>query len=225
MVAIAKLLEFKSVTSDVVVFTIENRELEVLLIKRANKPFLGSWALPGGFISREEGSRDAALRVLKEKAGVANVYLEQLFTFDDSGRDPRGRVCTIAYFALVPRSKIKFEKGKSIQTPLFFHIKNLPGLAFDHKKIIRYAAKRLRSKLEYTNVVYSLLSEEFTLNELQTAYESILGKKLDKRNFRKKFLQLGLIKPIKKVRKGARQRPAQIYKFISRKPSELKKFF
>lgn len=225
MVAIDKLLEFKSITSDVVVFTIENRELEVLLIKRTNKPFSGSWALPGGFISRKEGSRDAALRVLGEKAGVVNVYLEQLFTFDDSGRDPRGRVCTIAYFALVPRSNIKFEKGKNIQTPLFFHIKNLPRLAFDHKKIIHYAVKRLQSKLEYTNVVYSLLSEEFTLNELQTAYESILSKKLDKRNFRKKFLQLGLIKPIKKVRKGAHQRPAQLYRFIFRKPLELKRFF
>lgn len=231
----------RNITTDIVIFTIENEGLKVLLIKRANEPFLGNWALPGGFLSEKEGSRNAALRVLEEKTGlrevswprltgtrnsvVKNIYLEQLYTFDASGRDPRGMVCTITYFALVLREKIKFKEGGKIQTPSFFSVNKLPKLAFDHKEIINYALKRLRLKLEYTNVIYSLLPSEFTFNQLQSAYEVILGKKLDKRNFRKKFFQLGLIKSIDKTYAGTRQRPAQLFKFVSKKPAELKKFF
>lgn len=220
-----KLIRPQGLTTDVVIFTIEDDELKALLIKRANEPFRESWALPGGFLFDEEDSQDAALRILKEKAGVNNVYLEQLYTFDGSGRDPRGKICTVTYFALVPRHKIKFEGGNNIQTPSFFPIKKLPKLAFDHNRIVDYAIKRLQAKLEYTNAVYSLLPTEFTFNHLQKAYESILGKKLDKRNFRKKFLQLGLIKKTNKKQQGERQRPAQLFKFISQKPLELKKFF
>lgn len=220
-----KLIRPQGLTTDVVIFTIEDEELKVLLIKRASEPFKSVWALPGGFLFDDEGSQDAASRILKEKAGVKNVYLEQLYTFDGSGRDPRGKVCTITYFALVPRHKIKFERGENIQTPFFFSVNKLPKPAFDHKKITDYAVKRLQSKLEYTNAVYALLPSEFTFNQLQTAYESILGKKLDKRNFRKKFLQLGLIRSINKKYAGARQRPAQLFKFTSQRPIELKKFF
>lgn len=222
---IQKLIQSRGLTTDVVMFTLEDDKLKVLLIRRASEPFKGSWALPGSFLLNEEGSQEAAVRTLKEKAGVKNVYLEQLYTFDGSGRDPRGRVCTVAYFALVPRHKIKLETGKNIQTPSFFSLNKLPKLAFDHKKIIEYAVKRLQAKLEYTNAVYSLLPTEFTFNRLQGAYEAILGEKLDKRNFRKKYLQLGLIKPINKKYSGIRQRPAQLFKFISSKPMELKKFF
>lgn len=220
-----KLIKPQGLTTDIVIFTIEDEELKVLLIRRANDPFRGKWALPGGFIFNNEGSQDAALRVLKSKAGVQNVYLEQLYTFDNSGRDPRGRVCTIAYFALIPRHKIKFKNGKNIQMPSFFAVKNLPKLAFDHKNIINYAISRLQAKLEYTNAVYSLLPREFPFNQLQRAYEIILGKKMDKRNFRKKFLQLGLIKSLNKKYAGTRQRPAQLFRFIYQRPVGLKKFF
>lgn len=220
-----KLIQPPALTTDVVIFTIEDGLLKVLLIKRNNEPFKNEWALPGGFILNDEGSRTAASRVLKEKASVRNVYLEQLYTFDGSGRDPRGQVCTVAYFALVLHKNLTLESGKNIQTPLFYPVKRLPKLAFDHKGIINYAVKRLQSKLEYTNAVYALLPEVFTLNQLQIAYEAIFGKKLDKRNFRKKFAMLKLIKSTKKVLTGNRQRPARLYRFISRKPVELKKFF
>lgn len=197
----------------------------VLLIKRENKPFKNYWALPGGFVRGNESPEQAALRVLKAKAGVQNVFIEQLYTFAGSGRDPRGNVISVTYFALVPADKIKIEKTDKIQTPTFFALRKLPKLAFDHGKIISYALKRLRSKLEYTNAVFSLLPRYFTFSQLQNAYEIILGRKLDKRNFRKKFLQLGLIKQTQKIHKGIRQRPAKFYEFLSHKPAELKKFF
>ena len=216
---------YQSVTTDVVIFTVEDDHLNVLLIKRSNAPFQNFWALPGGFLHENESPEKAAARVLKDKAGITNVYLEQLYTFADSGRDPRGSIITISYFALAPQDKIKINKSDKTQTPTFYPIKKMPKLAFDHKGIIGYALKRLQSKLEYTNVVYSLLPRYFTFNRLQKTYEAILGRKLDKRNFRKKFLQLGLIKPTKKILSGTRQRPAVLYEFTFRKPATLKKFF
>ncbi len=210
--------------TDIVIFTIESDRLKVLLIKREHGPFKNYWALPGGFIHNSESPEQAAFRVLKNKAGIKNVYIEQLYTFAGSNRDPRGNVITVTYFALTPVSKISVKSNRA-QTPTLHPLKKLPKLAFDHAIIIRYALKRLQAKLEYTNTVYSLLPKYFTFNDLQKAYEIILGRKLDKRNFRKKFLQLKLVKPTRKVHKGIRQRPAQLYQFISHKPMELKKFF
>ncbi len=168
---------------------------------------------------KNETSEKAALRILKEKTGVKNVYFEQLYTFDSLSRDPRGHVLTVSYFALIDRNKIQLRTGA-------FHNANaLPSLAFDHKKIIAYALKRLGYKLEYTNLVFSLLPEKFTFGQLQNAYQIILGKKLDKRNFRKKFMALNLIKSVKAKAIDTGHRPAQFYAFISRKPLELKRFF
>ena len=216
---------YQSVTTDVVIFTIEDGQLKLLLIKRANEPFKNSWALPGGFIFENEEPQDAASRVSKEKAGIKNVYMEQLYTFPGSGRDPRGNIITVAYLALAHKDKIKIRHSDKTQTPTFHPINKLPKLAFDHKGIATYALKRLQAKLEYTNAVYSLLPKYFTLHHLQRTYETILGRRLDKRNFRKKFLQLQLVRSIKKLLKGSRQRPAQLFEFITRKPTELKKFF
>lgn len=210
---------------DVVIFTIENDQLKVLLIKRTNEPYKSFWALPGAFMKKSEPSYKTAARTLKEKAGIHSVYLEQLYTFDASGMDPRGSIISVAYFALSPRQKIKLGAGKDVQTPTFFAVKKLPTLGFAHKNIVSYAVKRLAAKLEYTNAVYSLLPKHFTLHQLQKAYETILNRKLDKRNFRKKFLSLKLIKATKKVLTGAHQRPARLYVFVSQKPSVLKKFF
>lgn len=220
-----KIYQNVSATVDVVIFTIEEGELKVLLIKRANEPFSGSLALPGGFLLKGENTHQAAQRILADKAGVKNVYVEQLYTFDDLKRDPRGYILSVAYFALVNKDKINIKESENTQKPSFYSIKKIPSLAFDHNKIINYALQRLRYKLEYTNVVFSLLEKKFTFSQLQNAYEVILNKKLDKRNFRKKFLALGLIKPIKGKLEGARQRPAQLYSFVSEKPVELKKFF
>jgi len=216
---------YQSVTTDIVIFTIADEQLKVLLIKRANEPFKNQWALPGGFLFEKEDPDKAAIRTLWTKAGIKDVYLEQLYTFGGSGRDPRGKIITISYFALSPQDKIKIVVSDKIQTPTFRSVKKLPDIAFDHNRIITYALQRLQSKLEYTNAVYSLLPHYFTFNQLQRTYEIILNKKLDKRNFRKKFMLLGLIKPTKKILKGERQRPAKLYQFISRKPAELKKFF
>ena len=216
---------YQSVTTDVVIFTIEEEQLKVLLIKRAKEPFKNQWALPGGFLFEKEDPEKAAQRVLKDKAGIKDVYLEQLYTFGGSGRDPRGPVLTISYFALASKDKINISESDKTQTPTFRSIKKMPDVAFDHNRIVTYALKRLQSKLEYTNVAYSLLPKYFTFNQLQKTYEIIINKKLDKRNFRKKFMLLDLIKVTSKILKGERSRPAKLYRFVSRKPAELKKFF
>lgn len=218
---------FPVVTVDVTMVTIEDNCLKVLLIKRTRDPFKGKLALPGGFLAQDEKAEHAVARIVKDKAGVNinEIYIEQLYAFDDPQRDPRGRVISIAYFALVPREKIKFESGEHLQAPLLFPVSSHTTLAFDHSHIVHYALQRLRYKLEYTNAVFSLLPRHFTFLELQRVYEAVWNKKLDKRNFRKKFFALGLIKPTKKKRIGDRHRPAELYTFIQRKPIFLQKFF
>lgn len=214
-----------SIAVDVVLLTIDHETLKVLLIERSRAPFSESPALPGGFIKENETSRDAAERILRDKAGVANVYIEQLFTFDSPSRDPRGAVITVAHYAIVSYEKISMQASDKTEHPEFVSTLNLPRLAFDHNEIIEYALGRLRSKFQYTNLSYSLLPESFTLSELQKIYEVVLGKKLDKRNFRKKFLQLDLIEETGKTMQGRRQRPARQYKFKRQQLAELKKFF
>ncbi len=214
-----------SVTADTVIFTIAEERLKVLLIKRSNSPFAGSWALPGGFVRENESTEKAATRVLKDKAGLASVYLEQLYTFDEAGRDPRGHVLSVAYFALVDSGKIKFIDGRVQEPTAFFDVNKPPAMAFDHKKIIAYALQRLQYKLEYTNAVANLLPARFTLSQLQKAYEIILGRKLDKRNFRKKFLAIGMIKPTNAKLSGTSHRPAQLFAFAKAGKIELKRFF
>lgn len=214
------------VTADTVIFTIQDGALKVLLIRRTNIPFKDSLALPGVFLLKNENGLEAAKRALKSKTGVsAGGYLEQLYTFDSRFRDPRGHTISITYFALVEEKNLKITAGKNLQSPELYPVNKLPRLAFDHKDIIELALLRLRAKLEYTNVVYSLLPKYFAFSELQNAYEIIFGRKLDKRNFRKKFLSLGLIRPTKMILRGTRSRPARFFEFKSRRPSSLKKFF
>lgn len=206
-------LEHPSVTVDVLVFTIQNELLKITLVKRGVKPFLGMWAIPGGFIRKGETLEDAAIRELAEETGVKNVYLEQLYTFGDPKRDPRGRVVTVSYFALIPSDSIKFKPTTDVTQAEWFEIDNLPALAFDHKKIVDYALERLRSKIEYSNIVHGLLPKKFRLSTLQKVYEVILAEKLDKRNFIKKMSSLGLlISTGEKELKGA-HRPAMLYQF------------
>lgn len=213
------------VTIDVAIFTIEDGRLKILLVKRAKEPFKGASALPGGFIRARKTAEDTAVRILKEKAGVEGVYVEQLYTFDAITRDPRGQILSVAYFALVPKEGIGIRENERTEKPQFVTIDDLPSLAFDHAEIIAYALKRLRDKILYTNVIYSLLPKLFPFSDLQKTYESILGSTMDKRNFRKKFMQLDLIEATKEKFTGTRQRPATLYRFKKNAPKELKRFF
>jgi 8-oxo-dGTP diphosphatase len=213
------------VAVDAVLFSVVEDTLCVLLITRQWAPFEGFAALPGAFLRSGETTVQAAQRILREKAGLGRpVYVEQLYTFDSSGRDPRGQFPSVTYMALVP-SDLPLAQAPSAQEPRWMALSRLPALAFDHASIVRYALARLRTKLEYTNVIYSLLPKQFTLTRLQAVYEQVLGKPLDKRNFRKKYLSLKLIRPTRAMERGGQRRPARLYEFVSRKPQELKKFF
>ncbi len=212
-------------TTDVVTFCIHENTLKVLLIKRPRAPFAGEWALPGGFLWEDESSADAARRILITKAGINKLYMEQLYTFDKPGRDPRGQIASVCYLALVDGEALNIRNTKDIQEPTLHVARNLPELAFDHKRIVTYALERLKAKLEYTNAASALLPESFTFFQLQSIYELVLGKPLDKRNFRKKFLSLGLIKPTGKYLAGGRHRPAELFKFVDSKPVEIARWF
>ncbi|OHA03773.1 MAG: hypothetical protein A3I44_03270 [Candidatus Sungbacteria bacterium RIFCSPLOWO2_02_FULL_51_17] len=214
-----------SLTVDMVIFTVVDDTLNVLLVKRKYEPFAGIWALPGGFVEEDETPREAAERELLEEAGLSASYLEQLYTFGEPRRDPRGRVVSVAHFALVPASQLKIRAGDDAADARLFPVHNLPKLAFDHKDIIAYAVTRVGNKIQYTNVVWSLLPPAFTLSDIQAIYESIWGKKVDKRNFRKKLLSLGLLKPLSRERTGLRQRPAKLYAFKTKQFVELRRFF
>ena len=203
------------ITTDVVIFTIKNNKLQVLLVKRANEPFKGRWAIPGGFIRLSENLDNAALRILKEKTNVDNIYLEQLYTFGDPLRYPSSRVITCAYFALIRSDDIKlsFDNSQGITEVQWHEVYNLPTLAFDHKEIIEYSIKRMRERLEFCPIAFQLLPEKFTLTELQKSYELILDMKLDKRNFRKKVLTGSVLKELNEYTKVGSKRPARLYSF------------
>ena len=203
------------ITTDVVIFTIKDNKLQVLLVKRANEPFKGRWAIPGGFIRLSENLDNAALRILKEKTNVDNIYLEQLYTFGDPLRYPSSRVITCAYFALIRSDDIKlsFDTSQGITEVQWHEVYNLPTLAFDHKEIIEYSIKRMRERLEFCPIAFQLLPEKFTLTELQKSYELILDMKLDKRNFRKKVLTGSVLKELNEYTKIGSKRPARLYSF------------
>ncbi len=209
------------VAVDIVIFTIQSGELRVLLVKRGIPPFLGQFAIPGGFVLKDESLDQAALRELKEETGVGEVYLEQLYSFGNPGRDPRGRVITIAYYALISAGRSPLVAGTDASDAGWWAIRELPPLAFDHRKILDYALERLRNKLEYTTVGFQLLPPRFTLTELQEVYEVILDRKLDKRNFRRKLALQKVLRPTRELRRGGR-RPARLYEFAAASFEKLK---
>jgi len=206
-----------AVTVDIILFVFQEDQLRVLLIRRANDPFRGKWALPGGFIGENEDLYDAALRELKEETNVSNVYLEQLYTVGKPDRDPRTRVITVAYFALLSAEEVAQQEvhgASDAGEARWWDIYSLPELAFDHQQILDYALQRLRWKLEWTALGFLLLPSEFTLSELQRVYETILNEPLDKRNFRRKILAAGVIEPTGNMRAGD-HRPARLYRFTA----------
>ena len=215
-----KNLEFAVIATDVVIFTVQNGELKVLLIAMNKDPFKGSWAIPGGLVKPDESVDDAAKRHLLNKAGLKDVYLEQLYTFGAVDRDPYGRVVSVSYFALIPSAGLEVKTSNEYKGIDWFNVKDLPKLAYDHKEIMHFAVQRLQNKLNYTNIIFSLLAKEFTLGELQKYYEIILDRKIDKRNFRKKILALKILKKHAKKKKGA-YRPAVLYSFTHRKPEDI----
>lgn len=211
------------VTVDTVIFTIRDAALHVLLVARGVAPFKGAWAIPGGFVLPNESLDDAAMRELEEETGLADVFLEQLYTFGAPHRDPRGRVITVAYFALVSSDRADLVAGSDAAMARWWPMDALPPrLAFDHADVLAYALERLRNKLEYTTVGFQLLPEKFTLSELQRVYEAILGRSLDKRNFRRKIELLGILDALDEYRRGGVSRPARLYQFSARRFEKLR---
>lgn len=204
------------VATDAAIFTVRDGYLCVLLVAMKKRPYEGSWALPGGLIGDEETTEACARRILREQTGVANVYLEQLATFDALDRDALGRVVSVAYFALTPSERVELSTTDKYADVRWWPVVRLPRLAYDHAEMIDVALSRVRAKLEYTTVAWSLLPREFPLSHIQNLYETILGRTLDKRNFRKKLLALGVIEPTGKTTSGGAHRPAELHRFRKR---------
>lgn len=210
-----------AVTVDLVVFGLDDGELKLLLIRRGLEPFRGNWALPGGFIKMDETLETSARRELEEETGVRDLYLEQLGTFGDPGRDPRERVITVAYFAIVNLFDHPVKADTDADEARWWPVSSLPTLAFDHDRIIAQALERLRGKVRYRPLVFEFLPARFTLTQLQSLYEIILGEVLDKRNFRKKILATGLLIPLDEVLEGVAHRAPQLFRFDRAKYIEL----
>jgi 8-oxo-dGTP diphosphatase len=208
------------VAVDVAVFTVLEAQLQLLLLRMKRAPYEGKWALPGGRIGMDEPVEEAAVRELEEKTGVAEVFLEQLYTFSDPERDPGGRCISVAHLALIPPTA-QLRTTDKYSGIGWFPVERLPPLAFDHRSIAGAAVRRLRAKLEYTNVAYSLLPPQFTLGELQRLYQAILGKQLDSRNFQRRIQEIGLVEATGRMRTGEAHRPARLFRFTVRKPMEI----
>ncbi|MEW6159655.1 MAG: NUDIX domain-containing protein [Verrucomicrobiota bacterium] len=212
-----------ALTVDCVVFGFDEGELKVLLIERDLEPFVGKWALPGGFVRVDETLDDSARRELREETGLTDVYLEQLYSFGEIERDPRERVVSVAYYALVKLSDHKVKAATDARDAAWFRVSKVPSLAFDHRKIFGVALQRLKGKVRYQPIGFELLPRKFTLSQLQHLYEAVLEVELDKRNFRKKILSMGLLVPLKEYKADAAHRPAQLFRFNSEKYEALKK--
>lgn len=211
-----------ALTVDCVVFGLDNRELKVLLIQRKAPPFQGQWALPGGFVNLDETLEAAARRELEEETGVKDLFLEQLYSFSGLDRDPRERVVSVAYYALVNLDEHPATAASDAEQAAWFSAFELPELAFDHGEIYALALARLRSKLRYEPIGFELLPQKFTLGQLQQLYETVLHQAIDKRNFRKKILKMGLLVETGEKQQHVPHRAAQLYKFDEAKYSALK---
>jgi len=212
-----------ALTVDSVVFGLDDEGLAVLLVQRDLPPFEGCWALPGGYVRLGEGLEDAARRELEEETGLRGVFLEQLYTFGDPRRDPRGHTVTVAYYALVNIRDHRVRAATDARDASWFRVGDAPPLAFDHGHIVEVALERLKGKVRYRPVGFELLPRRFTLSQLQHLYETILQTPLDKRNFRKKVLRLGLLVDTGKREQGVPRRPARLYRFDKRKYRALEK--
>jgi 8-oxo-dGTP diphosphatase len=211
------------VTVDCVVLGLDEDDLKILLIQRQLEPFQHRWALPGGFVRIDESLDDAARRELAEETGISRMYLEQLYTFGAVDRDPRGRVVTVAYYALTNLSEHAISAASDAENVAWFPIHDVPTLAFDHQVILDTALERLRGKVRYAPVGFELLPRRFTLTQLQRLYERILERDLDKRNFRKKILSMGLLVETDEIEQDVAHRAARLYRFDRKKYQQFAK--
>lgn len=213
-----------SLTVDAIVFGYEPKEgLSVLLVKRKYPPFKGRWAIPGGFVKEKESLEQAVERELEEETGVKVNYLEQLYSFGNPKRDPRSRIVTIAYYGLVRSASFELFAATDAEDAQWFHLSELPKLAFDHQNILDYALERLRSKVSYKPIGFKLLDKKFTMEEIHHLYETIYDRKLDRRNFRKKFLKLNILEELEEKSGGGPGRPGSYYRFDEKKYLALEK--
>jgi len=212
-----------AVTVDGVVFGYDEADLKVLLIQRGEGPHRGKWALPGGFVNMDESLEAAARRELEEETGVTRLYLEQLYTFGEPKRDPRERVISVAYYALVKLADHAVRAASDARNVAWFPVADLPNLAFDHEEILEVALRRLKGKIRYEPVGFELLPEKFPLSDLQRLYETILEQPLDKRNFRKKILGMGLLADTEEIQQDVAHRAARLYRFDEAAYRRLKK--
>lgn len=203
-----------AVTVDVVVFTVDEDALKVLLIERGLEPYAGCWAIPGGFVGMRESLRRAAWRELREETGVHAASLQQLGAFGRPDRDPRERVISVAYYALVARDRLQIRAASDANDARLFCVDDLPRLAFDHERILQQALAHLHKRVDEPLVPLQLLPAEFTLTELQRCYEIVNGEAIDKRNFRKRFLALGLVEPTGRLKRAGAHRPAKLFRII-----------
>jgi 8-oxo-dGTP diphosphatase len=215
--------ERPALATDTVVFGFDGTSLRLLLTQREKEPFKHKWALPGGFVFMEETTEQAAKRLLHEKVGLKNVYIEQLFTFSETDRDPRERIVSVAYYALVNSNQYELVAGRDTLKSEWFALHELPKLGFDHAKIVRTAIDRLKGKVNYQPIGFELLNEKFTLPQLQAVYEAILEAPIDKRNFRKKILSTDLLIALEEKEKNVAHKAARFYSFDKKMYKELSK--
>lgn len=215
--------ERPALATDTVVFGFDGTSLRLLLTQREKEPFKHKWALPGGFVFMEETTEHAAKRLLQEKVGLKNVFIEQLFTFSEPDRDPRERIVSVAYYALVNSNQYELLAGRDTLKSEWFAFHELPKLGFDHAKIVRTAIDRLKGKVNYQPIGFELLNEKFTLPQLQAVYEAILEAPIDKRNFRKKILSTDLLIALEEKEKNVAHKAARFYSFDKKMYKELSK--
>lgn len=209
-----------SVTTDCVIFGFDGTSLKVLLVERGLEPFKGRWAFPGGFLNMDESAEAGALRELQEETGLTGAYIKQFHTFSQPDRDPRERVITIAYYALVRLQNVR--GGDDASRAEWFALDKVPALAFDHDLILRVALNELRKQIHFEPIGFELLPEKFTIKELQLLYEAILDVKFDRRNFYNKMKHLGILTQLDETVQNSPQREAFLFKFNPEKYSELK---
>lgn len=210
---------------DITVFTVDEKTVKILLVKRGKVPFEGEWMLPGGAVYNDESVDYAAKRELKEKTGLENLYLSQFYTFGNPKRDPRMRMVSVSYLALIDRNKVNIlQKTPKTLDAQWFDIKSVPELAFDHKNIVDYAIKTLKKRVSDSTLVSQFMTDEFTMPELRSVYETLLGISLERRNFRKKFISLGLVESIGETKYEGRMRPAELYKFTDKEVKDISLF-
>lgn len=209
-----------SVTTDCVIFGFDGTKIHVLLIQRGIEPYKGKWAMPGGFLRMDERADVGARRELEEETGLKTAYIQQFHTFTEPGRDPRERVVTIAYYALVHMQEVR--GGDDAADAKWFPIDDIPALAFDHDMILRMALKELRKQIHFEPIGFELLPEKFTIKELQNLYEAILDVRFDRRNFYNKMKHFEILQQLDETVKPTVKREAYLFKFNPEKYDELK---